>query len=130
MERKRIYFTAWGRGRFAEPRYAISSEADGRHADGERVASAIARKSGLSVATLRPDGLNDGLRQYQATLGRRVRTGGWSPVAEISFVIEDDCNRAIAHLEGDNRCNGCGRVELDCSQDPCAAVLADREGGA
>lgn len=25
-----------------------------------------------------------------------------------------------------HRCTGCGRIEIDCSRDPCAAVLEDR----
>lgn len=33
----------------------------------------------------------------------------------------------LARASGDARCTSCGRPELECSNDPCAAVVADRE---
>jgi len=92
----RIYFTAWGRGNFEAPAYAMTGE----ERDCERVAQAIARKSGAEVCgQVRPDGYSrsGGLQpesgggvycaQFTCTIGTPVRGGGWSPVAEVSFKI-------------------------------------------
>ena len=84
----RIYFSAWGRGQWNEPSYAVNRDPHG-HFRGQAVARAIARKSGLDIVTLRPDGTTDEQPQYHLTLGRPLSTGGWSPEAEIWFVVKE-----------------------------------------
>ena len=88
----RIYFTAWGRNsdRWTVPAYAVSDDIE---SDSARVAAAIARKSQLSVVTLRSDGqgITNGETDsyhYQMTLGRPCPGGGWTPKAEIWFAID------------------------------------------
>ena len=82
----RIHFSAWGRGQWIEPAYVMCN---GLEDDGTLVARGIARKSGLGVCGVRRDGTTDGQPKYQCTLGRPVSTGGWSPEAEIWFVVKE-----------------------------------------
>lgn len=100
----RIYFTSWGSGNFEAPAYAMTGITTGtiHQQDCERVAQAIARKSGAEVCgRVRPDGYSKShggayYRQFQFTIGTPVSGGGWSPVAEVSFKI----HRAIYLDEG------------------------------
>jgi len=91
----RIHFTAWGRGNFEAPAYAMTGASLGNYweQDFERVARAIARKSGAVVCSqVRADGYSKGTggvyyAQFTCTLGKPVSGGGWSHVAEVSFKI-------------------------------------------
>ena len=88
---RRINFSAWGRGDYDVPAYAMRS-ADEYRSTAEVVASAIARKSGLVVVTLRSDGvaLANGEpyeAHYQTTLGTPCPGGGWTPMAEVGFAV-------------------------------------------
>lgn len=88
----RIHFTAWGRGNFEAPAYAMTGEV--WEQDCERVAQAIARKSGAEVCrNVRPEGFHraiDGAchAQFSFTIGTPVQGGGWSPVAEVWFAFD------------------------------------------
>jgi len=92
--KRRIEFNAWGRGDFDTPSYALVEI--GTPVCGA-VAAAIARKNGLGVATLRPDGWevdrSDGRERrtphWVATLGRRCGHG-WTPVAEVWFSVPSE----------------------------------------
>ncbi len=93
MVRTRIYFSAWGRQthRWEAPVYAYLTDEDLSASDA--VARAIARKSGLQVATLRPDGTaldrhgDPESHHYQMTLATPCPGGGWTPQAEVWFAI-------------------------------------------
>lgn len=88
--RKRIDFTAWGRGQWEAPAYAyVTEERDG---PADAVATAIARKSGLQVVTMRSDGhgVTRGeidSHHYVMTLGTLCPGGGYTPEAEVWFAI-------------------------------------------
>ena len=87
---KRIEFKGWvGRKNsgitIKWPKYAM--QADTCPSAANSVVEAIARKNKLQVVTFRSDGVSEGRPQYQATLGRPVSTGGWTPEAEIWFTL-------------------------------------------
>lgn len=48
-----------------------------------------------------------------------------TPAAPVSVDVPDDADLEEA-AEGFT-CDGCGRAEIDCSRDPCADVIADRD---
>ena len=90
MKRQRIYFTAWGRGTWEAPAWAmLVGEWDD---PSDAVARAIARKSGLDICGFRPDGCGVtrgeiDSHHYQMTLGIHLRSGGYAPEAEVWFSI-------------------------------------------
>jgi hypothetical protein len=55
--------------------------------------------------------------------------GGWvGGASSIDAETMDKLDDMIADAKGwPYRCKGCGRAEDDCSADPCATVIADRE---
>lgn len=54
--------------------------------------------------------------------------GGWVGGPVISAEAMGQLDDMIADAKGwPFRCKGCGRAEDDCSADPCADVIADRE---
>lgn len=90
MAKRQIPIKYWGRGveelRFA--RYALCAGDDRPH---EAVARSIARTTGLEWTSLRFDGLavssSGTSKHWCGTLGKPLRSGGWSPVAEVWFSI-------------------------------------------
>lgn len=86
--KRRINFSAWGRGVWKAPAFALGKEGE----EAAAVARAIARKSGVELVTLRSDGTSraNGVvdsRHYVASFGTPCRGGGWSPTAEVWFAI-------------------------------------------
>ena len=93
---QRVMIEAWGiTGRRAEELkarldgYAVVQDGESRRAAVER---SIARRTGLSWASLRADGhAVEGGRtvaaHYCGTLGRPVDEGGWDPVADVWFSV-------------------------------------------
>ena len=94
----RINFTAWGRGNFEIPAFAMRRRADspfaGVDSPSDCVAEAIARKSGLCLVHVRSDGYDEEYgeivrRHFVCTLGSRA-DGGWCPEAEVWFWIPEE----------------------------------------
>ena len=88
----RVYFSAWGNkiDDLDIPAYAMGKDGE---FDSDLVAESIARKNGLHVcAGPQPQGtaLKSGKPyeyHYSMTIGRPVKSGGFSPVAEVWFSI-------------------------------------------
>ena len=82
--KRRLYFDAWGRGRYDLPRYTYT---DGVEAPYMSVARAIARRSGVDVLTVSSDGYSLGRPRYRCTIGRIQQDGTGVPTAELLFSI-------------------------------------------
>lgn len=95
-KRRRITFDAWGSNDLEYPQWAYTDPWEIDSPAG-RVAGAIARKNRLDVVTVRSDGTRLSgdtaiAQQYQVTLGRRLRSGGWTDIVQcwISIPINQE----------------------------------------
>jgi len=101
--KKRVIFTAEGRGKFTSPKYTMVDEEDCRKPEEIAVsaAKAICRKSGYdSTITLRRvhwarEGVGSSEKitgvTYESAIGNRCPGGGFSPEAQVWIHI-DLCN--------------------------------------
>ena len=88
---KHIYFTAWGSRDIDVPAYALLDEDESK---AYAVARAIANKNGMAICA-GPRFENSNVtnnnvitdHNYQITLGRPVKTGGYSVEAQVWFSI-------------------------------------------
>ena len=87
---ERIYFSAWGEHGLDIPKYAMSKEYETK---ADTVSRAIARKNRLEVCAgpkLENTSVENDIPtayNYQITLGRPVKTGGYSVEAQVWFSI-------------------------------------------